>query len=121
MARHALMIKRAYLPADDKDGIRVLVDRLWPRGLSKRRAAVVVWLKEIAPSNTLRTWFDHDPAKWEEFKVRYRVELEGNAIEVQHLRDIVSTGDVTLVYASKDETHNNATALTEYLGGGQKR
>lgn len=88
MARDRIASKRVYLPPDDGDGRRILVDRLWPRGLSKREAAVDVWLKDIAPSAKLRQWFGHDPAKWDEFRKRYRAELADNKKAVAQLREL---------------------------------
>src|SRR5580698_5358479 len=100
-------IKRVYEPRDEHDGKRVLVDRLWPRGLTKEKAGVDLWLKEIAPSTELRTWFDHDPAKWEEFKKRYTRELHANTEQVVLLKEELKKGPVTLVYGAKDEEHND--------------
>lgn len=109
-----LTIKRAYEPADKADGTRVLVDRLWPRGVSKEAAHIDWWAKEIAPSNELREWFGHDPARFEEFGRRYEVELEGNPA-LARLKDMVAKGQVTLVYGAKDEEHNQARVLLELL------
>jgi uncharacterized protein YeaO (DUF488 family) len=111
-----IRIKRAYEAPSEKDGTRVLVDRLWPRGLSKDKAKIDVWLKDIAPSQELRAWFNHDPARWSEFQKRYDHELEQNNIAVDELRRYVHTGTVTLVYGTKDEQHNNAVVLQSYLG-----
>jgi uncharacterized protein YeaO (DUF488 family) len=111
----SLALKRAYEPASPQDGYRILVDRMWPRGLSKERAAIDLWLKEIAPSTELRKWFNHDPAKWAEFKKRYFRELDSNKELVDIIRSKARTHKVTLVYAAKDELHNNAVALLEYL------
>lgn len=108
-------LKRAYEEPSRSDGLRILVERLWPRGLGKERAAVDVWLKDIAPSRDLRRWFGHDPAKWEEFRKRYRDELEANPEAVAELRRKMRAGPVTLVYAARDEHHNGALALREYL------
>lgn len=111
-----LAIKRVQEPADDADGFRVLVDRLWPRGISKERARLGVWLKEAGPSNELRTWFGHDPAKFAEFEKRYRAELDDNDA-VDELRSILAEHDtVTLVYGAKDTEHNQAVVLRNYLG-----
>jgi uncharacterized protein YeaO (DUF488 family) len=111
-------IKRIYDKPTDADGSRILVDRLWPRGVSKKDAKVELWLKDIAPGNDLRKWFSHDPEKWDEFKRRYFKELDALTdkdgllgIIVEHSRK----GIVTLLYAAKDEDHNNAAALREYL------
>lgn len=109
-----LFIKRIYdLPSDD-DGFRILVDRLWPRGVSKEKAKIDLWLKEIAPSNELRKWFGHEPGKWVEFKRRYFDELKNNSA-VNLLRDYMKKGRVTLLYSAKDEKYNNAVALKEFL------
>lgn len=111
-----LSIKRVYLPPAADDGKRVLVDRLWPRGLSKHEAAVDVWLKDVAPSTALREWFGHDPAKWEEFRKRYLAELANNAA-VTELRALATAGRVTLLYGAHDEAHNQARVLLELLSG----
>jgi uncharacterized protein YeaO (DUF488 family) len=110
-----LKIKRVYEKPEKADGTRILVDRLWPRGLSKEKAAVDLWLKEIAPSTELRKWFGHDPQKWDEFQKRYRAELKANEEAVQRLRDEMKKGMVTLVYGAKDEEHNDAVVLKEFL------
>ena len=108
-------LKRAYdLPAGS-DGSRLLVDRLWPRGVSKQRLRLDGWLRGLAPSDELRRWFGHDPLKWEEFKRRYFRELEACPEEVAALRSRLEQGRVTLVYAASDEHYNNAVALKEYL------
>jgi uncharacterized protein YeaO (DUF488 family) len=109
-----LKIKRVYDAPDASDGIRILVDRLWPRGLTKEKAKVDVWLKEIAPSTGLRKWFGHDPGKWTEFKKRYGKELKENSETVSTLREQLK-GTVTLVYGAKDELHNDAAFLQEFL------
>lgn len=111
-------IKRAYDNPAPEDGVRILVDRMWPRGVRKDTVAIDLWLKEIAPGNELRTWFGHDPAKWDEFRCRYAAELDRNPEPVRLLRERIRAGDVTLVYAAKDERHNNAVVLKEYLEGG---
>src|SRR5262249_40958474 len=102
-------------PSQD-DGLRVLVERLWPRGMSKQRAAVDLWLKEVAPSSDLRKWFEHDPAKWVEFQQRYFKELAAKGDAIKQLRQRSRQGTVTLVYAARDEQHNGALALKRYLG-----
>ncbi len=112
-----IALKRAYEPASPADGRRILVERLWPRGISKERAALDLWLKDIAPSPALRTWYEHDVAKWPEFKRRYTQELRENPAAVNELRQRIKQGKVTLVYGSKDEEHNSATVLKEYLEG----
>ena len=110
-------VKRVYEDADAADGRRVLVDRLWPRGVSKEKARIEQWLKEIGPSDELRRWFGHDPARWNEFRRRYFAELEANAEPVRELQELARKGAVTLLYAAKDEEHNNAVALREFLKG----
>ena len=114
---HAIELKRVYEPADKSDGARILVDRLWPRGVSKEEAALDAWLKDLSPSTGLREWFGHDPAKWAEFRKRYFAELEGEAETeaLAELRGWVGKGRVTLLFAAHDEAHNNAVALREYL------
>jgi uncharacterized protein YeaO (DUF488 family) len=116
----AIRLKRAYDEPASADGTRVLVERLWPRGLSKARAAVDVWAKDVAPSPALRKWFAHDPAKWAEFKRRYAAELRGNADAVDRLRRLAREGAVTFVYAARDEDHNGALALKEFLERSRK-
>jgi uncharacterized protein YeaO (DUF488 family) len=115
-----LRLKRAYEPAEDSDGTRILVDRLWPRGVSKDRADLANWMKEIAPSTELRKWFAHDPAKWDAFQRRYRAELAGHAADLDHIRALAAKGVVTLIYSAHDETHNDAVVLHQVLleGGG---
>ncbi len=110
-----IKLKRAYEPPEKADGARILVDRLWPRGVSKSSARIDLWLKDIAPSDALRKWFGHDPAKWSEFRKRYTRELARNPETAAQLKQFVSKGTVTLVYGAKDERHNNAVALKEYL------
>jgi uncharacterized protein YeaO (DUF488 family) len=111
-----IKLKRVYEQPDTKDGERVLVDRLWPRGLTKEKARVDLWLKEIAPTTELRRWFGHDPAKWTEFKRRYRAELKGNKEQVARLKDEMEKGPVTLLYGARDEEHNEAVVLLELFG-----
>ena len=110
-----LKIKRVYEKYSEEDGYRVLVDRLWPRGISKEKAGVDLWLKEIAPSNELRKWFNHEPAKWELFKKKYFKELSSNTEALIPLIEKTSKTDVTLLYSSKEERYNNAAALKEYI------
>lgn len=110
-----IRLKRAYESPAKSDGTRVLVDRLWPRGLTKERAAVDLWLKEIAPSTELRKWFGHDPEKWKEFQSRYKTELRNNAAAVEALRTKANKGPVTLIYAARDEEHNEARVLERFL------
>ena len=111
----SLRIKRAYQPAAVSDGERILVDRLWPRGLSKKAAAIDQWLRDIAPSTALRQWFAHDPVKWPAFKRRYFAELRTADDAVRALAVRARRHRVTLVYGAKDERHNDAVALREYL------
>jgi uncharacterized protein YeaO (DUF488 family) len=108
-------IKRAYEPPSPHDGTRVLVDRLWPRGVKKANAGISQWMKEIAPSNELRKWFRHDPARWEEFRRRYKAELTKKRELVAQLRELATQGPLTLVYSAHDETHNQAVVLRERL------
>ncbi len=108
-------IKRVYEEPSESDGTRILVDRLWPRGLTKERAKVDVWLKEIAPSTELRKWFNHDPSKWSEFKKRYQVEISNNAEALSALKTHLSSGKATIVYGAKDEEHNDAVVIKQYL------
>ena len=110
-----LKIKRVYEHPDAQDGTRILVDRLWPRGLTKAKASVDVWMKDVAPSTTLRKWFGHDSDKWAEFKTRYRAELRANKEQVARLKTEMGKRRVTLVYGAKDEEHNEALVLQEYL------
>lgn len=110
-----MKIKRVYEEPDKEDGLRILVDRLWPRGLTKEKASVDLWLKDIAPSTELRKWFGHDPDKWVEFKKRYRSELKENEEKVSLLKDQMKKGIVTLVYGAKDKEHNEALILKELL------
>ena len=117
MTRHQLRIKRVYKPPDDEDGVRVLVDRLWPRGLSRERARIDLWLKEIAPSDALRRRFHGDPGGWEDFKTAYYAELE-RAPAQSAFRDLLerlTREPVTLLFAARDETRNNAVALKEWI------
>jgi uncharacterized protein YeaO (DUF488 family) len=107
--------KRVYDPVGKTDGMRVLVDRVWPRGMAKEALQADLWLKRIAPSTALRNWFAHDPGKWPEFKRRYFLELDANPDAVAELRSAAGKRPVTLLYSARDETHNNAVALAEYL------
>ena len=106
-----VLLKRAYEPRTPDDGTRVLIDRLWPRGLSKADAAVDLWLKEIAPSTELRKWFGHDPALWGEFQQRYTAEVRSHPEALEQLRDLARKGRLTLVYSAHDELHNDAVVL----------
>jgi uncharacterized protein YeaO (DUF488 family) len=113
-ARH-LKLKRVYEPAGPDDGTRILVDRLWPRGLSKAEAAVDRWLKEIAPSTELRQWFGHDPVRWPEFRRRYILELRQHIETLNEIRALARKGTVTLLYGAHDEAHNDAVVLLDLL------
>jgi uncharacterized protein YeaO (DUF488 family) len=115
MTQAKLSIKRVYTEASENDGRRILVDRLWPRGLTKEKAKVDLWLKEIAPSNELRKWFGHDPKRWPEFKQRYAEELKEHGEQLAQLRQEMSHGTVTLLYGARDEEHNEAVVLLEML------
>jgi uncharacterized protein YeaO (DUF488 family) len=114
-----IKLKRVYEAAEEDDGVRVLVDRVWPRGLSREQARVDLWIKELAPSTELRKWFAHDPAKWQEFRRRYHAELAEKDEALEQLqRTCYDNPVVTLLFAAKDREHNNAVALKEYLRGG---
>ena len=117
MTPHQLRIKRVYKPPDDRDGVRVLVDRLWPRGLSREKARIGLWLKEIAPSDALRRRFHDDPGGWEDFKTAYYAELERAPAQsaVRDLLERLTREPVTLLFAARDETRNNAVALKEWI------
>lgn len=115
MAARVIKLKRAYDAPESDDGFRVLVDRLWPRGVSKDKAKVDLWLKEIAPSTELRKWFNHEPPKWPAFHDRYFAELDANRALVDELMAHVHHEKVTLVYSAKDSERNQAVALKEYL------
>ena len=108
-------LKRAYEPAEAADGYRVLVDRLWPRGVSKEKAQLDEWARELAPSSELRTWFGHDPARFDEFRRRYLEELAAHEAKLAELRDRASEGTLTLVYAARDSEHNDAVVLADVL------
>lgn len=110
-----IQLKRAYEPAAPEDGKRYLVDRLWPRGVKKDAMHLTGWLKEIAPSNSLRQWFGHDPSRWTEFRRRYLEELGSQETTLEPLRDSLQHGTVTLVYSARDEEHNQAVVLREFL------
>ncbi len=112
-----LRVKRIYEKAEPSDGERILVDRVWPRGISKEAAQLSWWAKDVGPSTELRKWFGHQPERFEEFARRYRLELESNA-DLDRLRERVAAGDVTLVYSAKDETHNQARVLEALLTDG---
>jgi uncharacterized protein YeaO (DUF488 family) len=110
-----IKVKRAYEPPAREDGYRVLVDRVWPRGITKERLQIDAWLKDLAPSTALRKWFGHDPARWEAFRRRYADELRQQTEALAHLAEKAKHGRVTLVYGAKDPDHNNAVALKQYL------
>lgn len=111
-----IVVKRIYEGVDAADGLRVLVDRLWPRGITKDQAALDLWVRDLAPSNELRRWYNHDPAKWEEFRQRYFAELDTRPSEVAKLAAQVAVAvKTTLLYSSREEKINNAVALREYL------
>lgn len=112
-----IAIKRVYEPPEDGDGYRVLVDRIWPRGVAKDHAQLDEWARDLAPSAELRAWFGHVPERFDEFARRYRRELEGQATPLQDLRRRARSGRVTLLYAARDEQHNNAVVLAEVLRG----
>jgi uncharacterized protein YeaO (DUF488 family) len=111
----SVRLRRVYEPASPEDGVRILVDRLWPRGLRKADAAVDRWMKDIAPSTELRQWFGHDPERWDEFRQRYAKELQQHATVVDELRELARHDTVTLLFGSRDEQHNDAVALREVL------
>ena len=114
-----IKLKRIYEPAGPNDGFRILVDRVWPRGLTRGAARIDLWLKEVAPSTPLRKWFGHDPALWDEFRQRYFAELDENADPVDEILNRARKKSVTLLFGAKDEKHNNAVALKEYLNRAQ--
>ena len=115
------MLKRAYEPPEKSDGTRILVDRLWPRGVSKAEARLDEWFKEIAPSAELRTWFGHDPGRWDEFRRRYRAELAGHPEILKDLRRRAHEAPITLVYSARDEAHNDALVLRDVILGKRER
>jgi uncharacterized protein YeaO (DUF488 family) len=112
-----ISLKRAYEPPLKTDGMRILVDRLWPRGITKSKACIDLWRKDLAPSTELRKWFAHEPVKWSEFQKKYRAELKGNPA-LSELRALSRQGNVTLIYAAKDEVHNGALVLKQVLDRG---
>jgi uncharacterized protein YeaO (DUF488 family) len=113
-----LKIKRMYDPPKESDGFRVLVDRLWPRGISKQRARLDLWMKEIAPSDALRKWFAHDPTRWAAFAARYGKELSGKTKLVRQIKELETEhGVVTLLYSARDEQHNQAVVLRQFIEG----
>lgn len=110
----SISLKRAYETAEKSDGTRVLVDRIWPRGVTKDEADIDLWAKDVAPSTQLRKWFGHDPEKWSEFQKKYRSELKGNPA-LSEIKKLTRKGHVTLIYAAKDELHNQALVLKQVL------
>jgi len=112
-----IKIKRVYEKPVKDDGSRILVDRLWPRGLTKEKASVDLWLKEIAPSTELRKWFGHDPDKWDRFRARYKTEIRHNNDLIKILTDKAKEQTITLIYAARDEKHNEALVLKQFLEG----
>jgi uncharacterized protein YeaO (DUF488 family) len=110
-----IKIKRAYAKPVAEDGLRILIDRLWPRGLTKNKAAIDHWFKEIAPSTKLRKCFSHDPDRWSEFRQRYIGELKAHVLQVGEIRKLARNGPITLVYAAHDELHNDAVVLRDIL------
>jgi uncharacterized protein YeaO (DUF488 family) len=117
IAANNIRLKRAYEPATPLDGPRILIDRLWPRGVTKDAAAIDEWVKEIAPSTALRKWFGHDPARWQEFRRRYAAEIRERPEELRNLRTRARRGLITLVYSAHDEEHNDAVVLRDVLLG----
>lgn len=117
----ALKVKRAYDAPENVDGFRVLVDRIWPRGLTKTSARIDLWLKDIAPSAALRKWFGHDPTKWPEFRKRYFRELDEKPEAIAELENLLSKRRVTFVFSARDNEHNNAIALKDYVESKSRR
>ncbi len=113
-------IKRAYEPAEPGDGYRVLIDRLWPRGISRERARLDEWARELAPSDGLRKWFNHDPNQFSEFRERYRKELRGRSAQIDELRRRASDGPLTIVYGARDTEHNDAVVIAELIRAGRE-
>lgn len=114
-------VKRIYDKRSPDDGLRVLVDRLWPRGVSRRRAALDEWMAELAPSTALREWFGHEPSRWAEFQRRYRAELRSRGEAIEALRRLATAKRVTLLYAARDPLHNNAEVLKKLIEGDEGR
>src|SRR6059058_5258195 len=113
--KHELNLKRVYEAPHKDDGTRILVDRLWPRGLTKEKAKVDLWLKEIAPSTELRKWFGHDPKKWRNFRERYQTELKHHTDQLKLLKSKAKEGTVTLIYGARDQEHNEALVLKQFV------
>ncbi len=118
MVNRMIKLKRAYEKPATDDGERILVERLWPRGLTKLRAKIDLWLKDVAPSTELRRWFGHDPDKWDEFRRRYQKELKDNNDLIKLLKRKAKAGTITLIYAARDEEHNGALVLKRFLQKG---
>lgn len=114
-----IKIKRVYEQPEKDDGMRILVDRLWPRGLTKEKASVDLWLKDIAPSTELRKWFGHDPDKWKRFRGRYQTEIRNNLDLIRVLMQKAREGTITLIYGARDEKHNEALVLKQFLERGR--
>ena len=114
-----IKLKRAYERPDAGDGTRVLIDRLWPRGVRKADAAIDQWVKDLSPSTELRNWFGHDPARWREFRRRYAAEVQQHPEQLKRLRTLARQGPITLVFSARDELHNDAVALRDFLLGRQ--
>jgi len=112
-----IKLKRAYEPAASDDGTRILIDRLWPRGVKKANAAIDEWMKDVAPSTALRKWFGHDPERWPEFRRRYRSEIREHREQFDRLRALAQHGRITLVFSAHDEAHNDAVVLKDLLLG----
>ncbi len=110
-----ILVKRVYEPVSKSDGFRVLVDRLWPRGISKEVAKLDLWLPDLGPSTSLRKWFNHDPVRWAEFRCRYHAELKEKTALLATIREQAKTNPITLLYSTKDEQHNQAVALRSFL------
>jgi len=117
IAAHHVNLKRAYEPPAPDDGTRILIDRLWPRGIKKSDAAIDEWMKDIAPSSELRKWFGHDPERWQEFQRRYQSEIRTHPAQFEHLRSLAQRGRITLVFSAHDEAHNDAVVLRNLLLG----
>ncbi|MCC7418547.1 MAG: DUF488 family protein [Acidobacteria bacterium] len=116
-----IKLKRAYEPVARSDGVRLLVERLWPRGVSRETLHLDGWIRDVAPTTALRKWFDHDPAKWVEFRIRYFRELDSRPDVWRPVLSAAQRGSVTLVYSAHDEVHNNAVALRDYLQAKMRR
>jgi uncharacterized protein YeaO (DUF488 family) len=117
----SVKLKRAYEPSAANDGTRILIDRLWPRGVKKIDAGIDEWVKDIAPSTALRKWFGHDPGRWREFRSRYAVEVYKHPEQLNKLRALARQGPITLVFSAHDEVHNDAVALRGFLLGRQTK